>query len=207
MEVRNALNSMGLNKTSRITVIIFVILITGGNMWWNRNAPALGYKRYSKYGFSVDYNQVMILEEVDLTTATSYEMGAIVGRVQSDFLEQFGVFWLLPEILPSHFQDNMLEGSIEYLLGMAGLSGTMFSDQSEYYYSKKNGKNMVYQYLNITEPELDIPIIIGAWQCDDKRIFALYYLYVKDFESITYSRETLKSRWTKYLNSFACASE
>jgi len=206
VETLEILGLTGRNLKSISLVLITVSAFTGGNLWLNKDAPPLGYERYSEYGFSIEYREDMIVSTQDFGgRAITNKSGGLQGTLESESLEQFGVFWITPDMLPSHMHGRNPKTALDFLFGIAALSGTQLTDRGELKTSKKDGHEILYQYFNITESGITIQGIIGAWYCDeDDRIFMLYLVHVPDLNQPDVLSQDLVQKWQWYLDSLVC---
>ena len=51
-----------LTTRNLLVVAVIVSAVTGGNLWLHRGDPAVGYARYTDFGFTLDYSLQMNLQ-------------------------------------------------------------------------------------------------------------------------------------------------
>jgi hypothetical protein len=133
----------------------------------------------------------------------SHLEGSYTVTFESDGLLQIGVFWLTYDMVPVSVDEDILEESLDMLFESAESGGTQLSRENMIVSSEKDEHDMIYDYFEVNEPNLDIPGIIGAWQCDE-RIFLFYTLYLDDFDNPIKDTLTLTETWSQNLNQFKC---
>ena len=206
IEAQNVKESPGLNFRSISMIVIVVGVVTGGNLWCNRGTPPLGYERYSGYGFSIEYRRDMFVSTLGIGGGPATDkMGNFQGTLQHESIEQFGVIWITPDMIPSNVASRDSEAALDYIYALIEMTGTLFAGRGELKTSAKDGHKMLYQYFNITESGIIIPGIIGAWYCDeDDRILMLYLIHVPDLNQPHVLSQDLEQKWQVYLDSLEC---
>lgn len=195
-------------KTLNTRYIIISIIIAGavtwGNLWIHSNEPQLGYERYTGYGISFDYDLLTQIREQDFTGygLPSDSGGSITAVLQSkELLKQWGVFWVKPEIMPSHMAENP-ESAIDFLFENAGMAGTQIVDRSEYSISRRGEYDLHYQNFGVQESGITIPGVIGALYSEDQaRYVIIYLIYIADLENPEEPHEDLELLWYNILDS------
>jgi len=203
-------SSIGITKdplfTARnlLAVAVIVSAVTGGNLWLHRNDPALGYARYSGFGFTMDYSLQMYFQISGFGGWEPTESGGTVqAAYQGNYPEQYGVIWGTLDSMPSHLRG--LEGSLDYTFGLVGMEGTTIADRGPYSYSTHDGHEMVYQTFSVVEQGIGIPGIMGAWYCEEAGKYLQFYLvYLPDLENLTVDPQVLEQRWLGYLDLVEC---
>jgi hypothetical protein len=196
--------NLALNSRYIIISLIVAGVVTGGNLWIHRGDPPLGYSRYSGYGISFDYDLRTQIKESDLTGygVPSHTEGSIVGVLQSnDYLKQWGVFWVKPEVIPPHMAGNS-ESVIDFLFENAGMAGTQIVDRGEYSSTSKDEYEVFYQHFGVQEGGITIPGVIGVWYSEIQSRYVIFYLiYIVDVENPEAHYEELESMWADILDS------
>jgi hypothetical protein len=196
--------TQALNPKYIVISLIVVGVVTGGNLWIHRGDPQLGHARYTGYGISFDYDLMTQIRENDLTGygTPSDTGGSITAVLQSEeHLEQWGVFWVKPEIIPSHMAGNT-ESAIDFLFENAGMAGTQIVDRSEYSTTSKDGYEVFYQTFGVQENGITIPGVIGVWYSEIQGRYVIFYLiYIADVENPEAPFEDLELMWANILNS------
>ncbi len=193
------------NLRSTALVLLVVASVTGANLWVHRGSPPVGYGRYDKHGFSMDYPLNMNFNEMGLSgSKASDASGSIQLARQDETLTQYGLFWMGPEMLATYLEPTP-EGSLNMVFGIAGLEGTSISSRDELISSTKDGHELVYQTIMIEEPGVSIPAIIGAWYCEALgRFMILYLFYVPDFDQIEVLSPAVEPMWLGLVESVVC---
>jgi len=189
---------------SLLIVAVIVSAVTGGNLWLHRNDPALGYGRYSGFGFTMDYS---LDKQLQVSGFGGWEptesQGSAQVAYQGNVLEQYGVIWVTTESLPSHLRS--LEGSLDNTFGLVTMDGTTIADRGPYEYSTYNGHEMAHQTFSLVEQEINIPGIMGVWYCEEAGKYLQFYLiYLDDFETFTVDPQVLEQRWLESLEMVNC---
>ena len=196
-----------LNARILLIALVAVGFVTGGNLWIHSGAPALGFNRYNKFDISFDYDMRMQLSEFDLG---GYGVPTdAVGSVQvsyqgGDYLQQYGVSWAKPKVMPSHIERSP-EGALDYFFENVELGGTQIVDRSEYKTTTSGGHEVFHQTFGVPDGGYTIPGIIGAWYCEETGRYRIFYLiYVPDFESIEVPYGGLEQMWSDLLGDLTC---
>ena len=196
-----------LNTRTLVIVLVAVGAVTGGNLWIHRDEPALGYLRYTGFGISLDYDMRMSLREFDIGGygAPTDTMGNVqLSHQGGDFLQQYGVTWVKPKVMPSYIEQSP-EGALNYFFEKVGMGGTQIVERSEYKTTTSGGHEVFYQTFGVPEGEYVIPGIIGAWYCEETGKYRIFYLiYVPDFESIEVPYDGLEQMWSDLLGDLTC---
>jgi len=203
----------GINKTkfmntrSLVIALVAVGAVTGGNLWIHWGDPALGFNRYNEFDISFDYDMRMQLREADLGgygTPTEAVGSVQVSYQGGDYLQQYGVSWAKPEVIPNHFERSP-EGALDYFFENVGMGGTQIVDRSEYKTTISSGHEVFHQTFGVPDGGYTIPGIIGAWYCEETGRYSIFYLiYVPDFESIEVPYEGLEQMWSDLLGGLTC---
>jgi hypothetical protein len=193
--------------TTRSLFIVAVIVsaVTGGNLWLHRNDPALGYARYSGFGFTMDYSLKLNLQVSGFGGWEPTEsQGTVQVAYQGNYLEQYGVIWVTPESMPTHLRT--LEGSIDNTFGLVAMDGTTIADRGSYEYSTFNGHEMVQQTFSVVEEGIHIPGVMGVWYCEETgKYLQFYVIYLADVENFTTDPQEMEQKWMEYLDLVECA--
>jgi hypothetical protein len=184
-----------------LAIIVVVFAVTTGNLWINRGGPPLGYERYTRDSFTIDYRKDMHLEEQGLGEDLVLEsFGMVMGRLEGESLEQFGVIWVTPEIV-----DATPEDALDYLFQMVEMDGTQVSGKGELLTDSKDGHRMVYQTFNVVDSGINIRGIIGSWYCVDAgKFFMLYLIHVPILSQPEIPSLDIEQRWRVYLDNLVC---
>jgi hypothetical protein len=196
--------TQALNSRHIIISLIIAGVVTGGNLWIHKGDPPIGHARYTGYGISFDYDPWTQIMESDLTGhgVPSDTEGSIVAVLQSnDYLKQWGVFWVKPEVISPHMADNS-ESVIDFLFENAGMEGTQIVDRSEYSSTNKDEYEVSYQRFGIQEGGITIPGVIGVLYSEMQGRYVIFYLiYIADVENPEAPNEELEFMWTDVLDS------
>lgn len=196
-----------LNTRSLVIALIAVGVVTGGNLWIHRNAPQVGYLRYTGHGISFDYPAEMNKVEADLGgfgPATDSAGMVQVSYQGANRIEQYGVMWVEPKGIPSHMARTP-EAALDFLFEFISLAGTQITDRGEYKTTTKDSNKVFYQTFSIPESDYNIPAIIGVWACKETgRFIILYLIYVEGFENIEVPFHGLEHMWFDRLNGITC---
>jgi hypothetical protein len=186
---------------TKIAIIVVVFAFTGGNLWINRGGPPLGYERYSRDDFRIDYRKDMYLEEQSLGgDIVSDSFGIVMGRLEDESLEQFGVIWITPEM-----EDTTPEDSLDNLFKMVEMDGTQIVGKGEKLTDSKDGHRLVYQTFIILDSGINIQGIIGSWYCEDAgKFLMLYLIHVPDLSQPEIPSQDIEERWRAYLDNLVC---
>lgn len=204
---------MGITRThvmsarSLVITLITVGAVTGGNLWIHSGDPPIGYVRYSGHGLSFDYTAEMSQVESGLGGfgPTTDSGGSVQVKYQdADRLEQYGVMWVKPKIMPT-YPAHTPESALDYLFEIVGIGGTQITNRSQYMTTTTDGHDVIYQTFGVPESGLTIPGIIGVWHCKETGRFLMFYLvYVEDYENIEIPYQGLEQMWHDYLNGLIC---
>jgi hypothetical protein len=196
-----------LNVQSLVIALIVVGAVTGGNLWIHRGDPLLGYIRYTRYGISFDYSSEMSLRESDLGgfgSATDSGGNVQVTYPGADRLEQYGVTWVEPKVMPT-YMDPTPAYALDFLFEMIAIGGTQITDRSDYMTTTIDNHEVIYQTFGVLNNDFTIPGMIGAWYCEEtNRFLVLYLIYVPDFENIEVPYEGLEQMWFDYVDALTC---
>ena len=189
-----------------LLVLIFVGMVTAGNLMLNRGSPAVGYNRYAGYGFSIDYSQRMTLREVNLegNGSPTDAMGMVQWTRQEMELEQFSVIWGSPEFfsLETDFDPEKVLDEFFFLIET---SGTVIEDRGEFETMTYNGRYVVYQKFMLVDSGIDISSIIGSWYCENNgKFFILNAIHVPDLANPEILSQSVESNWFGYLYTLSC---
>ncbi|MBL7168727.1 hypothetical protein ISS40_08625 [Candidatus Bathyarchaeota archaeon] len=203
----------GINKTkfmntrSLVIALVAVGAVTGGNLWIHSGDPALGFNRYNKFDISFDYDMRMQLREADLGgySAPTDTVGSVqVSYQDGDYLQQYGVSWAKPKVIPNYFERSP-EGALDYFFENVGMGGTQIVERSECKTTTSGGHEVIHQTFGVPDGGYTIPGIIGAWYCDETGRYRIFYLiYVPDFESIEVPYGGLEQMWSDLLGGLTC---
>jgi hypothetical protein len=194
------------NTRSLLTLIVLVGAVTSGNLWLHRGSPPLGYSRYTGYGFSLEYSQLMTMRESDLRgQSPPVDSAGMVQWSRQDIeLEQFGVIWIRPEELHSNM-DMTPVGALDQLFVEIELSGTMIGERGEFKTMIKDDHEMAYQAFTVEEPGVSIHGIIGTWFCEASgRYLMLYAIHVPDIYHPEIISQEVETLWRGYLTALTC---
>jgi len=208
METRTGFASLSEFSARNLLIVAAIVTgVTGGNLWLHRSDTRLGYASYTGYGFTIEYKQGMEVYDGGFGGGPATDaFGTMQARVQSTYLEQVGVIWVKPESMPAHF-DRTPEGAQKYILESAGMGGTQIVGEEEPMTMIKDGHEIVYQITYLADPGGTIPLLIGAWHCEEAgKFLMLYTIYVPDFENLGEVSEDLEPKWREYLDSLVCHS-
>lgn len=195
-------NYKGLTLRNLVVVLIVVSGVTGGNLWLHRNDTPLGLIRYSEFGFTFNHESDGFVEIGSLgSDVPSYTDGSYSVSFESEGTLQVGVFWFSSDSVP--LSENILRTSLDTLFMQAEQGGTQLSRDYNQFDSEKNGHAMIYEYFEVNEPSVDIPGVIGVWECED-RVFLFYTIYLEDVENPVKDITALSKIWNQNLNNFQC---
>lgn len=198
----DSLNNKSLTLRNLVVVLIVVAGVTGGNLWLHRNDTPLGLNRFSNFGFTFDHGSEGYVEIGSILGETpSYSEGSYTVSFESEGALQYGVFWFTTEDIS--ISDDVLGSSLDTLFMLAGQGGTQLSRDNDQSYSEKNGHEMIYEYFEVNESGVDIPGVIGVWECDD-RVFLFYTVYIEDVENPIKDNTKLTEIWNQNLKNFQC---
>ena len=186
------------SRRSLIMVAVVVVVVTGSNLWLNRNVPPLGYVEFSNFGFTIAHPQDMYIStEAFIDDYPSKESGQIQGTSEGVGLEQFGVFWAT-EGLPTE-----LESSLDFLFMVVEQNGEdLIQSRGPFETTTKDSHELVYQTFEVKD-QIALHGIIGAWNCDGK-VYMLYLVKLPDVSNPEIRPTDLESKWRTYLDSFKC---
>jgi hypothetical protein len=191
---------------SLVMVLALVGAVTLGNLWLHRGGPPLGYSRYTGFGFSIDYSQRMTMREGDLggygppTDST----GTVSWSRQDKELEQFGVFWIKPEMV-STSMDRTPAGALDQLFGYIVMSGTVIGERGEMETMTKDSHEVVYQTFTVEESGISIPGMVGAWYCEASgKYLILYAIHVPDIHHPEIISQEVETIWLGHLAALTC---
>jgi hypothetical protein len=191
--------------TTRNLLIVAVIVsaVTGGNLLLHRGDPPVGYARYAGFGFTLDYSLQKTFSVAGFGWEPTESGGVVQIALQGMGLEQFGVIWSAPESMPS--QMRSLEGSLDYIVGLIGMDGTVISNVGAYMSMTKNGHEMLYETFDLMEQGFAVPGIIGTWYCEEAGKYLLLYLvYLPDPANPVVDPQELEQKWLGYLDQVTC---
>jgi hypothetical protein len=191
--------------TTRNLLIVTVIVsaVTGGNLLLHRGDPPVGYARYTGFGFTLDYSLQKTFSVAGFGWEPTESGGVVQIALQGMGLEQFGVIWNAPESMPS--QMRSLEGSLDYIVGLIRMDGTVISNVGTYMSMTKNGHEMLYETFNLMEQGFAVPGIIGTWYCEEAGKYLLLYLvYLPDPANPVVDPQELEQKWLGYLDQVTC---
>lgn len=189
-----------------LLVISIVVMITAGNLMLSRDSPAVGYNRYTGYGFSIDYSQRMTLREVDLEGSgpPTDESGIVQWTRQEMELEQFSVIWISPEIFSLETDINP-ETVLDEFFFLIETSGTVIGDRGEFRTTTHDGHDVVYQKFTLVDSGIGISSLIGSWYCENnEKFFILNAIHVPDIENPEVMSQRVESNWLEYLDTLSC---
>lgn len=195
VETRNTVELLGLNLRSFIIIAIVVGSVTGGNIWLNRDAPALGFERYSKFGFSFEYPQGMSIREQGL--AWEGAPSEVSGVVQGDLMnrnppEIIGVIWLSFPSAPD------LEAVLDETFAQLG-EGTEVEDREPLVMSEKDGYEMKYQFFTLIDYGTRLSSVVGIWyDTEARRVYVVFYISLPE----AMSQQKLHKGFRRTLGSF-----
>jgi hypothetical protein len=188
---------------SMLMVIALVGAVTSGNLWLHQGNPPLGYSRYTGYGFSIDYSQLMKRRESDLggQDPPTDSAGMVQWSRQDKELEQFGVIWIRlssnVDVTPERVLDR-------FFLEM-GLSGTRIGERGELKIMAKDVHEVVYQTFTVEESGISIPGMIGGWYCRASgKYLMLYAIYVPDIYHPEIISQEIETIWLRHLAALTC---
>jgi len=192
------------NTRNLLVVAVLVSVVTGGNLWLHRGDPAVGYARYTGFGFTLEYSLQRSFRVDGLGGWEATESGGSAqAALQGVGLDQYGVIWATPESMPTHMRS--LEGSLDYLFGLVGMDGTQITERGTFKSMTKEGHELVYQTFTLMEQGFPVPGIMGAWLCEDAGVYIQFYLvYLPDPENPTVDPGVLEQKWLGYLDLLTC---
>jgi hypothetical protein len=198
--------SPGSNLKS-ICLIVFVVgTVTGGNLWLHRDDLPLGYVRYSDFGFSFDYPQLLETHSwgfPDSTSGPSDFGGAVqVKRFWEGVWENFWVLWYTDIDTPDR------EVELEKFYRNMDSWGCLTDNKGELLASEKDGHEMLLQTYTFWEDTFrpggaDFIAVCGVWyepwpSLRANRVYILTYIA---FPELTTQQQVLE-RFQHYLDSF-----
>jgi hypothetical protein len=192
------------NTRKLLIVAVLVSAVTGGNLWLHRGDPAVGYAKYTGFGFSLEYNlQRTFRVEGFGGWAPTESGGTAQAALQGMGLDQYGVIWATAESMPTHMRS--LEGSLDYLFGLVGMDGTQITERGTFKSMTKEGHETIYQTFTLMEQGFPVPGIMGTWFCEDADMYIQFYLvYLPDPENPTVDPGILEQKWLGYLDLLTC---
>ncbi|MCW4051157.1 MAG: beta-lactamase family protein [Candidatus Bathyarchaeota archaeon] len=147
-------------------VTLVVLLVTGGNLWNNREAPPLGFTKYSNYGFSFTYpKDLTMVEQMVMDTRPSYWLGDLQGESQQ---EVAGIIW----------GSNEASGISEFI----DLIFELASEQVEFAYigdddsMRLSGKDVTLRRFTMSSNGVEVPGLMAGWISPEGRMFVVYNL-------------------------------
>jgi hypothetical protein len=190
-----------LSRRSLLSVVVLIGAVTGGNLWIHRGDPALGYARYTGYGFSIDYSQRMTSWESGLGGGpASQAAGTVQFTNQEGILEQYGIIWVKPGSMSTYI-DQTAAGALDYVFVSTEMSGTQISDRGETRTMTREDRDIIYQTFGLEDSGFTIPGLIGAWYSEEvEKFMILYLIYVPDISQIEVASPELEQRWLGYLD-------
>jgi hypothetical protein len=192
------------NTRNLLIVAVLVSAVTGGNLWLHRGDPAVGYARYTGFGFTLEYSLQRTLRVEGFGGWAPTESGGTAqAALQGMGLDQYGVIWATPESMPTHLRS--LEGSLDYLFGLVGMDGTQITERGTFKSMTKEGHETIYQTFTLMEQGFPVPGIMGTWFCEDVGKYIQFYLvYLPDPENPTVDPGVLEQKWLGYLDLLTC---
>ena len=187
------------NTRSLAVVALIVVAFTGGNLWFHRGGPPVGYTRFQDFSLQFDYPNYMHLYVEGLgTPEPSEETGTLTVERQGPIMDQAGIIWLTQDMAsgPSEVLD--------LIFTQASGSETVI-ERGDKIKSTINGQETVIEFFYIDDRGYNIPGVIGAWSCNENhRVIALYYLWLPDAESAGSPAEDLQPAWELHLSHLKC---
>ena len=152
-------------------------------------------ERYSEYGFSFDHPIGMTIRENGFKEESASETSGVVQYRFEYPLEIINVIWDTAETAPE------LEAVLIELFAMVESGGTEVNDRGPLVVSVKDGHEMVYQRVNMTDQGLVITGVVGSWYCDEAdRVYTLYYVTLPEFAT----QQDLLTEFQRHLDSLVC---
>jgi len=189
-----------------LLVLIFVGMVTAGNLILSRDSPAVGYNRYTGYGFSIDYSQRMTLREIDIegNASPTDAIGMVQWTRQEMELEQFSVIWVSPEFFSLETDINPKRVLDEFFF-LIETSGAVLDDRGELKTVTHNGHDVFYQKFTLVDSNIDISSLIGSWYCENNgKFFILNAIHVPDLANPEVISQSVESNWFGYLDTLSC---
>jgi hypothetical protein len=197
---------LGSNLKS-ICLIAFVVgAVTGGNLWLHRDDLPLGYARFSGYGFSFDYPELLEIHSwgyPDSSSGPSDFGGTVqVKRYWEGVWENFWVLWYTEIGTPD------LGVELETFYRNMDSWGCLTGNQGELLASEKDGHEMLLQTYTFWEDSFrpggaEFITVSGVW-CEPwpplhaNRVYVV--TYIAFIESAT--RQQVLEEFQRYLDSF-----
>ncbi len=186
-----------------LIVAVIVFAVTGGNLWFHRGDPPVGYGRYTDFGFTLDYSLQKTFSVAGFGWEPTESGGSVQVALQGMGLDQYGVIWSTPESMPTPMRS--LGGSLDNIFGIIGMDGTIIKDRGTHMPMTKDGHEMIYQTFNLMEQGFAVPGIIGTWYCEEAGKYLLLYLvYLPDPANPTVDPQELEQKWLGYLDQVSC---
>ena len=149
MTEKESADSSGSNISSICLIVLVVGTATGVNLWLHRGDLQLGYARYSGYGFSFIYPELLETHSwgyPDSSQGPSDFGGVVqVKRFWEGVWENFWVTWYTDIGTPDH------EAELDEFYRNMDSWGCLTDDQGELIISEKNGRVMLIQTYTFWE--------------------------------------------------------
>jgi len=152
-----------------IAVLVVCLVLTGGNIWLNKDSPPYNWVETEQHGIKFSYPPGYQLRS---STPTSWIPGFWDGGVQAeprtDDLELYGVFWITDKA-------GTTEQAIEYIVEMAREEKPGYSFKE--IHSMKIGEiDVDYSHVDLEAGDLKVPGIICAFKDPYGRMIVPYHL-------------------------------
>jgi hypothetical protein len=198
--------SLGSNLKS-ICLIVFVVgAVTGGNLWLHRDDLPLGYVRYSDFGFSFVYPELLDTHSWGVPDSASgpsdFGGGVQVKRYWEGVWENFWVLWYTDIDTPDR------EVELDKFYRNMDSWGCLTDNKGELLTSEKDGHEMLYQTYTFWEDTFrpggaQFIAVSGVWyepwpSLHANRVYVLTYIA---FPELT-TRQQVLERFQHYLDSF-----
>jgi len=162
MESKNRIMKLPeLNGRSILVTIIIVGALTAGNFWVHRSSPGLGYGKYENFGLTFEYPLLFNVFDAgfpDSGAGANDFMGVAEAKgVWEDVFHNYLVFWTTESSVPE------LEESLEGVYQRLADVGCVIDGKEPMVTMEKDGQEMRYQTITLTQGEFDFIGTFGVW--------------------------------------------
>jgi len=193
-----------LSETLLIVLVIFVI--TGINIQRTEkksSEPLNEYSMNSDFGF----NFLVSLETVTIHTGVTEETasndsGWYISKLDGD-AKQYGIIWCKKEQIPANYSKD-LDGFYDFFLDYVAKNGVIISEKEEMQDSSLGDHKTTEQLIWITESEVDTPVLIGWWLCEEKDLCVMVYSLMAQESG---SFEDLNNLFMFYAENIQCCGD
>jgi hypothetical protein len=151
-----------------LIALIFALFFTGLNIISHRDEAPLGYSKYEKYGFSLNYPEDCTIHESAIYfKIPTYFFGDLRGETQNGD-KIFGVVWIeAGESSLNLITDEIIEEAQK----MDDIFGVTSGE------SKNVGeKDVLFRGFNLNSSVTTLHGLLASWESPEGRIFTVYYI-------------------------------